>query len=66
MRGLTFDCFGHVESLPAVPETVLDGIVELSEEQRMHAELATVTCLLPFSVVSEPSSSMCGAIHSAP
>jgi hypothetical protein len=45
MRGLTFDSFGHVEPLPAVPGTVLDGSVELTEEERIQAELATCKAL---------------------
>ena len=39
MRGLTFDCFGHVQGLPAVPNTPLDGVLELSEKQRGDAEV---------------------------
>lgn len=40
MRGYTFDSFGRVEPLPAIPGTVLDGTVELTEEERIQAELA--------------------------
>jgi hypothetical protein len=43
MRGLTFDCFGHVEPLPSVPGTVLEGFAELSEHDRLRAELATIS-----------------------
>ncbi len=41
MRGLTFDSFGHVEPLPAIPGTVLDGVAVLTDLERIHAELAT-------------------------
>ena len=40
MRGLTFDCFGHVEPLPAVPGTALDRRGDLPEHERVSAELA--------------------------
>ncbi|HWA28859.1 MAG TPA: hypothetical protein VG734_24625 [Lacunisphaera sp.] len=42
MRGFTFDSFGHVEPLPDVPGTPLDGCIELSDYARVQAELATI------------------------
>jgi hypothetical protein len=40
MRGLTFDSFGRVEPLPLVPGTILDGSRELTDAERVRAELA--------------------------
>lgn len=43
-RGLTFDSFGRAEPLPTVPGTPLDGSKELTDEERIAAELATCSC----------------------
>ena len=45
MRGLTFDSFGYVEPLPVVPGTPLDGTRELTDEQRVSAEVAACSYL---------------------